>query len=78
MRLLNTESNKWNKTLQFELTLKELQILRDSIACSHEANIKKCWLEANKEAPYSSSEFYQCYTNINTLTEQLGGNDFNE
>ena len=70
--------NKWDKTVQLELTLKEVQILRDSLAHSTDNNMQHYWINSDKPCPYTSDEIYRCYQDINKLTTELGGNDFDE
>ena len=56
MKLLNTNETKWDENIKLELTLRELQIIRDSMGATSYNDKKYIWDENCAECPYNSDQ----------------------
>ena len=75
MKLLNTEQTNWDENIKLELTLRELQIIRDSMgATSHETR-SEIWNEifTSEDCPYNSEQGTSLFNDINYILKNQGG-----
>ena len=66
----------WDNTIQVELTIKELQILRDSMSMTSYNDKTTEWRDSNKIPPYSMNEEEILFTNVQEILRLKGGCTF--
>lgn len=76
--LLNTNETNWDKSIKLELTLRELQIIRDSIgATSHETRSDIWnWSDIFEDCPYNSKQGTTLFNDVNYILKDQGGVTF--
>ena len=78
MKLLNTEQTKWDENIKLELTLRELQIIRDSMgATSHETR-SEIWNEifTSEDCPYNLDQNKILFNDVMSILKKQGGATF--
>lgn len=74
MKLINTNCSKWDREINISLSLKELQIIHDSLAFTSYQECREYWDGENSDdIPYVSDEFYSLYDNLEDSVRTLGG-----
>lgn len=73
MKLLNTEETKWDKNIKLELTLRELQIIRDSIGTTTHGIRKGIWVWENCTCPYGAEQGQSLFNDVNYILKEQGG-----
>lgn len=78
MKLLNISETKWDENIKLELTLRELQIIRDSIgATSHDMRSEIWYYDfKDKECPYNSDQGTSLFNDVNYILKKQGGVTF--
>ena len=75
MKLLNTKQTNWDENIKLELTLRELQIIRDAMgATSHEIR-SEIWnkIFTSEDCPYNSEQGTSLFNDINYILKNQGG-----
>ena len=70
------QSEVWDNTIQVELTIRELQILRDSMAITSYNGKTTEWRNFNKIPPYSLNEENILFKNVEEILKLKGGRTF--
>ena len=75
MKLLNTNETKWNKKIQLELSLRELQIIRDAMGATNHKIRREIWDEifTSEDCPYNSEQGTSLFNDINYILKNQGG-----
>ena len=75
MKLLNTNETKWDKNIKLELTLRELQIIRDAIGATNHKIRREIWDEifTSEDCPYNSEQGTSLFNDINYILKNQGG-----
>lgn len=73
MKLLNTDQTKWDKNIKLELTLRELQIIRDSIGVTNYKTISNIWSNNFECCPYNLGQGYSLFNDVNYILKKQGG-----
>lgn len=75
MRLLKTNETKWDKKIQLELSLRELQIIRDAMGATNHEIRRKIWDEifTSEDCPYNSEQEASLFSDINYILKNQGG-----
>lgn len=73
MKLLNTDQTKWDKNIKLELTLRELQIIRDSIGVTNYKTISNIWSNNFECCPYNLEQGYSLFNDVNYILKKQGG-----
>lgn len=78
MKLLNTNEPKWDENIKLELTLRELQIIRDSIGATNHSMRSEVWVwhDDFKECPYNSDQGTSLFNDVNYILKVQGGVTF--
>lgn len=79
MRLLNANETKWDENIKLELTLRELQIIRDSIGATNHNMRSEIWDDVHddfKECPYNSCQGTFLFDDVNSILKKQGGVTF--
>lgn len=77
MKLLTeVTTTKWDKKIQLELTLRELQIIRDSIGATSHCMRSEYWDDDFKDCPYNSEQGSSLFDDVNYILEEQGGVTF--
>lgn len=66
----------WDNTVQVELTIRELQILRDSMAVTSYNDKTTEWRNSNSIPPYSLNEEEILFKNVEEILRLKGGCTF--
>ena len=73
MKLINTNC-EWDKEINISLSLRELQMIHDSIAITSYARCSEHWESQNKlKIPYLADDYYSLYDNLDNIIESIGG-----
>lgn len=76
MKLVQSQE-VWDNTIQVELTIRELQILRDSMGVTSYNDKTSKWRNTNnKIPPYSMNEDEALFKNVKEILRLKGGNTF--
>lgn len=75
MKLLNTDETKWDKKIQLELTLRELQIIRDSIGATSHHDRSSIW-EHTEVCPYTYEQGDSLFNDVMDIIKKQGGITF--
>ena len=81
MKLLkNTNETKWDENIKLELTLRELQIIRDSVGATSHARRSEIWNETftSEDCPYDSDQGTSLFNDIEYILKEQGGVTFDE
>lgn len=73
MKLLNTNETKWDKNIRIELTLRELQIIRDSIGATSHDDRSSIWNYGSEDCPYNPKQGTTLFNDINYILKDQGG-----
>ena len=75
MRLLKTNETKWDKKIQLELSLRELQIIRDAMGATNHEIRREIWDEifTSEDCPYNSEQGISLFNDINYILKNQGG-----
>ena len=75
MKLLNTNETKWDKNIRLELTLRELQIIGDSMGATNHEIRRDIWDEVftSEDCPYNSEQGASLFNDINYILKKQGG-----
>ena len=83
MRLLKTNETKWDKKIQLELSLRELQIIRDAMGATNYETRRKIWdkiftsedcpYNSEQDCPYNSEQGASLFSDINYILKNQGG-----
>lgn len=75
MRLLNTSETKWDENIKLELTLRELQIIRDSIGVTNHNMRSEIWdkVFTSEDCPYNSEQGTSLFDDVNYILKKQGG-----
>ena len=75
MRLLKTNETKWDKKIQLELSLRELQIIRDAMGATNHEIRRNIWDEVftSEDCPYNSEQGTSLFNDINYILKNQGG-----
>ena len=76
MKLLNTEQTNWDKNIKLELTLRELQIIRDSVGATSHYTRSKIWDNTFKDCPYDFNQGDSLFNDIEYILKEQGGVTF--
>ena len=80
MKLLNTEQTNWDENIKLELTLRELQIIRDSIGATNHETRSDIWNWSDnfkdKDCPYNSQQGTYLFNDVNYILKKQGGATF--
>ena len=76
MRLLKTNETKWDKKIQLELSLRELQIIRDSMGATSYNDKKYIWDENCAECPYNLDQNKILFNDVMSILKKQGGVTF--
>lgn len=71
--LLNTNETKWDENIKLELTLRELQIIRDSIGATNHNTRSEIWEDTFEECPYDSEQGTSLFNDVNYILKKQGG-----
>ena len=66
----------WDNIIQVELTIRELQILRDSMGVTSYNDKTTKWRDTNKSPPYSIVEEEILFKNVEEILRLKGGCTF--
>ena len=78
MKLLNTEQTNWDKNIKLELTLRELQIIGDSVGATSHDMRSKIWDNTFKDCPYDFQQGVSLFNDIEYILKEQGGVTFDE
>ena len=75
MKLLNTNETKWDENIKLELTLRELQIIRDAMGATNHKIRREIWDEifTSEDCPYNSEQGTSLFNDINYILKNQGG-----
>lgn len=75
MTLLKTNETKWDKKIQLELSLRELQIIRDAMGATNHKIRRNIWDEifTSEDCPYNSEQGASLFNDINYILKNQGG-----
>lgn len=75
MKLLKTNETKWDKKIQLELSLRELQIIRDAMGATNHEIRRNIWDEVFtfEDCPYNSEQGTSLFNDINYILKNQGG-----
>lgn len=75
MKLLNENETKWDKNIRLELTLRELQIIRDSMGATNHGIRREIWDEVftSEDCPYNSEQGTSLFNDIKYILKRQGG-----
>lgn len=73
MKLLNTNETKWDKNIRIELTLRELQIIRDSIGATSHKMKSNIWSDHFKCCPYDLEQGLSLFNDVEYILKKQGG-----
>lgn len=75
MKLLNENETKWDKNIRLELTLRELQIIGDSIGATNHNIRSEIWDRAFEDypCPYDSEQGTCLFNDVNYILKKQGG-----
>ena len=75
MKLLNTNETKWDKKIQLELSLRELQIIRDAMGATNHEIRREIWDEifTSEDCPYNLEQGISLFNDINYILKNQGG-----
>lgn len=76
MKLLNTNETKWDKNIRIELTLKELQIIRDSMGATSHSDRSDIWSNYSEACPYNSIQGRTLFDDVKSILKKQGGVTF--
>ena len=78
MKLLITNETKWDENIKLELTLRELQIIRDSIGATSHGTRSEIWNEicTSEGCPYNSEQGTSLFNDVNYILKKQGGVTF--
>ena len=76
MKLLNTNETKWDENIKLELTLRELQIIRDSMGATSYNDKKYIWDENCAECPYNLDQNKILFNDLMSILKKQGGVTF--
>ena len=76
MKLLNTNETKWDENIKLELTLRELQIIRDSMGATSYNDKKYIWDENRAECPYNLDQNKILFNDVMSILKKQGGVTF--
>lgn len=76
MRLLNTNETKWDKNIRIELTLMELQIIRDSIGATSHDKRSNIWSYNSEDCPYNLDQEDTLFGDVMNILKKQGGVTF--
>ena len=76
MKLLNTNETKWDENIKLELTLRELQIIRDSMGATSYNDKKYIWDENSAECPYNLDQNKILFNDVMSILKKQGGVTF--
>ena len=76
MKLLNTNETKWDDNIKLELTLRELQIIRDSMGATSYNDKTYIWDENCAECPYNSHQNKILFNDVMSILKKQGGVTF--
>lgn len=76
MKLLNTDQTKWDNNIKLELTLRELQIIRDAMGATSYNDKTYVWDENCKECPYNLDQNHILFNDVMSILERQGGVTF--
>ena len=76
MKLLNTNETKWDENIKLELTLRELQIIRDSMGATSYNDKKYIWDENCAECPYNLDQNKILFNDVMSILKEQGGVTF--
>ena len=76
MKLLNTEQTNWDENIKLELTLRELQIIRDSIGATSYNDKKYIWDKNGAECPYNLDQNKILFNDVMSILKKQGGVTF--
>lgn len=71
--LLNTNETKWDENIKLELTLRELQIIRDSIGATNHYTRSEIWDGTFEDCPYNPKQGTTLFNDINYILKDQGG-----
>ena len=74
MRLLNTNETKWDENIELELTLRELQNIRDAMGATSYND--KAYLWEDENCPYNLEQERILFNDIMSILKKLGGVTF--
>lgn len=74
MKLLTDKTN-WDENIKLELTLRELQIIRDSIGATNHNMRSEIWDEifTSEDCPYNSEQGTSLFNDVNYILKNKGG-----
>lgn len=75
MKLVRSQE-VWDNIIQVELTIRELQILRDSMGVTSYNDKTTKWRDTNKIPPYSMVEEEILFKNVEEILRLKGGCTF--
>lgn len=75
MKLLGINETKWDENIKIELTLRELQIIRDSIGVTNHNMRSEIWDEifTSEDCPYNSEQGTSLFNDVNYILKNKGG-----
>ena len=76
MKLLNTGQTKWDENIKLELTLRELQIIRDSMGATSYNDKKYIWDKNFAECPYNLDQNKILFNDVMSILKKQGGVTF--
>ena len=76
MKLLNTNETKWDKNIRIELTLRELQIIRDSIGTTSHDTRSRIWNYSSENCPYNLDQGNTLFDDVMNILKKQGGITF--
>lgn len=76
MKELTTEESKWDKKIQLELSLRELQIIRDAIGVTSYNDKTYIWDKNYEECPYNLDQERILFNDVMSILKKQGGVTF--
>ena len=78
MKLLITNETKWDENIKLELTLRELQIIRDSMGVTSHGTRSEIWnkIFTSEDCPYNSEQGTSLFNDVNYILKKQGGVTF--
>lgn len=75
MKLLNTDQTKWDTNIKLELTLRELQMIRDAMGATNHEIRREIWDEVftSEDCPYNSEQGTSLFNDIKYILKRQGG-----
>lgn len=75
MKLVSNNADFWDKTITIQLSLRELQILFDSLGSTAWISLEDNWKDYHTllEMPYNMNNKNQLYNELEDLLTKLGG-----